>query len=1235
MADDIQKITEALGGMTEQVKLLHESLNKAAKSTELQSETLKKFRITSEGVKTQFDNLKLAAEAVAKGTDKSTANFKRLAAEYRDSAEKARNLNEKTERLMKLYASGNPIITRLTQTVGLLKSGWTALAATMGLTGVSFGNLVGKVTEYNKAIFEVSRNSQVLGGGIKSLESAYKSLGSSTSYSQKEFADLTQTFQNAYVGAGKSAESISKMASSLERAFGPDMNAKKEALNSLLGVMNKFPALYDQIESVMNLAQSGGGVDQVAGMSAQMILIGRAAGMTANEFKTMGQAMMKPTAEQEKQIKLNRQMAEMTARWNNLILQAGQLMLPFLEGLMKVLNGVGRVADGMGKWPAAITLATVAFAGLKTGAMAFDYVIGNVLKNLGKMALAKMGIGAAGKAAGGVVDAVTSGAPKLSLAKDAPAVLAREAASKGGLLSRGIGAFKASPRLMGMAKGGIASAAGVVMEMGGDYLKTSKNKTVKEIGKGTSALGTTAKYAGIGAMVGSAIPVIGTAAGAVIGGLIGAYKGINREYDIMGDKAKSQNEELAEIEGRYGEIEDRTAQVNEEEEEKLRTLFKQNAEFMKQQMNLQAIKAMSDGIVSANHQLLDTMTSMGIVSPELIKEKSIENLKALQEQMKQINKQANSRYLVGGADDTQIKDMLGGAGVKDIKQSIGVEIDAEMNEQELAAFEKELSRRMKEKAASKDGLTIAIAVDGKNVQMGLDEAKAKVETSLADIKENMKTLSLGNINAEGGLNADMLEKLEKYKTEKKDKEDKKEDFKEIEKFEKLLSLQDQLTAKKAEAAQIDERGNALLGRGLISSQQQAVAAENRKKQLEETSNALTKSARDTQKVSEIAKARIKIEAEVAQAAGAGAGTSMKYRQQLLEVGANQQQENKKAIADLDKELSKKASSLGLSEKQLEAYKEAITPQQRTAILNEKFKNDTTAIANAEMELSFLTQDRTQLITEQGNVTKEMYELSKDMREGYMQAIGEMAVGAGDFAAILGSQAKGADQLNDAIDANTTTGIRGLGNSLLVGGRSTEEVRTKGSRSTPQAVYREDGSISYRSEAASKINQAEVSFPMTQTGKNPNRPLRAGTASGVSGSMEAMMAIGANIVGENSGMQPVTTGVGNARKTNDTIFTGGQIGVEQVARNAPQSKSNISPVPPNTNLPSVLTPAPSINTAPVPPPALPSRVNDTSSASKMPVTEIIVKLGPGLETDFKNIKEGIAAITAMSGPSALT
>jgi hypothetical protein len=61
-----------------------------------------------------------------------------------------------------------------------------------------------------------------------------------------------------------------------------------------------------------------------------------------------------------------------------------------------------------------------------------------------------------------------------------------------------------------------------------------------------------------------------------------------------------------------------------------------------------------------------------------------------------------------------------------------------------------------------------------------------------------------------------------------------------------------------------------------------------------------------------------------------------------------------------------------------------------------------------------------------------YELTKNIREGYLSAIQEMAIGAGEFSKIIGTQEMGVTQLMDAVD--NISGHKGRLNTNAVGGR---------------------------------------------------------------------------------------------------------------------------------------------------------------------------------------------------------
>ena len=75
----------------------------------------------------------------------------------------------------------------------------------------------------------------------------------------------------------------------------------------------------------------------------------------------------------------------------------------------------------------------------------------------------------------------------------------------------------------------------MAVQYGGEKLKEAGyEKTGKAVGVGGTAL----KYAGIGGMIGSVVPGVGTAIGAGIGGALGAGKGIYDQY--FSDDAKPE-----------------------------------------------------------------------------------------------------------------------------------------------------------------------------------------------------------------------------------------------------------------------------------------------------------------------------------------------------------------------------------------------------------------------------------------------------------------------------------------------------------------------------------------------------------------------------------------------------------------------------------------------------------------------------------------------------------------------
>lgn len=97
----------------------------------------------------------------------------------------------------------------------------------------------------------------------------------------------------------------------------------------------------------------------------------------------------------------------------------------------------------------------------------------------------------------------------------------------GGMVKSGLGSVAKGVMTKGFGLSALGAAAGAGIEYGGEKLQEAG---YEKTGKTVSTLGTAAKYAGYGGMIGSVIPGVGTAIGAATGGIIGAGVGIYKNF---------------------------------------------------------------------------------------------------------------------------------------------------------------------------------------------------------------------------------------------------------------------------------------------------------------------------------------------------------------------------------------------------------------------------------------------------------------------------------------------------------------------------------------------------------------------------------------------------------------------------------------------------------------------------------------------------------------------------------
>jgi hypothetical protein len=179
--------------------------------------------------------------------------------------------------------------------------------------------------------------------------------------------------------------------------------------------------------------------------------------------------------------------------------------------------------------------------------------------------------------------------------------------------------------------------------------------------------------------------------------------------------------------------------------------------------------------------------------------------------------------------------------------------------------------------------------------------------------------------------------------------------------------------------------------------------------------------------------KLDTERQLMEAAQFGMGASVDMMQKQVNLAYKMQQ----TYADTDKELQKHLVDKGMANAQdIEALKNA----QTQADAENYIKNVMKAQGTEALELlryATAHQEITKKIMDQ---QLKVYELTKSIREGYLDAIREMSVGAGEFEKIIGTQEMGVTQLMDAVKG--VTGVAKL-NTMALGGLQEKVLTSQG------------------------------------------------------------------------------------------------------------------------------------------------------------------------------------------------
>lgn len=227
---------------------------------------------------------------------------------------------------------------------------------------------------------------------------------------------------------------------------------------------------------------------------------------------------------------------------------------------------------------------------------------------------------------------------------------------------------------------------------------------------------------------------------------------------------------------------------------------------------------------------------------------------------------------------------------------------------------------------------------------------------------------------------------------------------------------------------------------------------------------LAKQIRDSRNIEEkqavelnsIAEQRLQTERDVMEAAQFGMGASITMMQKQVDMAYQLMEVEKERIDRADKDAYNQMKLLGLGDQQaaqaVDAIKNATTFMEARKIIKSVAGDE----VHANQVLNGVYQDQQDATNKILQQQKKIYDITKNVREGYLDAIREMSSGAGEFEKIIGTQEMGVTQLMDAVE--NATGQKGVLNTMKLGGKQDEQLTAQGVGTSITGRYSAKGSM---------------------------------------------------------------------------------------------------------------------------------------------------------------------------------
>jgi len=273
--------------------------------------------------------------------------------------------------------------------------GVMGLSATLGGATISLSSITKAGIDYDKTLYQLSRSQQVAGRGSQDFAAALAYVKKNTVLSQAQFVEFAKIVQDGFLGLKPSMMDIAQLSEQLASKVGPSAEAQKAAMQELIGIQGRFPAIYEEIMALMNksryISEQGTQAEKenFKARRASLQIRMQETGMI-KESEFMLQVTAEQTKEQEKLTKAMSAQQRMNKELEDAQIKMYESLKPLLTFAMKT---IAKIAEISSEWVDTITVATAAIVVLTGAQKALNIAAAmNPYIRIG-MAIAACGIG--------------------------------------------------------------------------------------------------------------------------------------------------------------------------------------------------------------------------------------------------------------------------------------------------------------------------------------------------------------------------------------------------------------------------------------------------------------------------------------------------------------------------------------------------------------------------------------------------------------------------------------------------------------------------------------------------------------------------------------------------------------------------------------------------------------------------------------------------------------------------